>query len=146
MNLAERFWCKVDKGRPIDCWSWLASRNPDGYGNFRVDGRTVKAHRMAFILTFGYAPEEVCHSCDNPCCCNPSHLFGGTHAENIADMVAKGRHVSPEAAKTHCPQGHPYNETNTRVNRNRHGGPERHCRACQREQARAYRLRQKESA
>jgi hypothetical protein len=98
LTLAERFWCKVDKRGPDECWPWLASRNEDGYGTFGVDGKTVKASRFAWELANGRPmPDgmEGCHSCDFPPCCNPDHVYPGTHAENMQDMVAKGRWRGP---------------------------------------------------
>lgn len=92
-----RFWSKVnippDRNRN-DCWEWIGSLDPKGYGSFGIQGRTRKAHRVAYELH--HATEipsgmHVCHSCDNPKCCNPSHLWLGTNADNHRDMAKKGR-------------------------------------------------------
>ena len=85
----ERFWSKVDKRGPDECWPWLAGFFGNGYGGFQ----NVNAHRFAYELTHGSISGEfhVCHKCDNKKCCNPNHLFLGTNADNRRDMVEKGR-------------------------------------------------------
>jgi len=99
---ADRLWEKVDKNGPIHpvlgtaCWLWMAGRNKLGYGLFDCGS----AHRIAWILTNGPPPPDtpfVLHRCDNPPCCNPDHHFLGTQADNIRDMVAKGRARGPTA-------------------------------------------------
>jgi hypothetical protein len=88
-----RFQSKVDRRGPDDCWEWRGSQGTRGYGSFRTDGKTVRAHRMAYELARGPIPDGmmICHHCDNPPCCNPAHLFLGTAGDNVRDMVAKGR-------------------------------------------------------
>lgn len=76
------------------CWEWQGARNARGYGcYYPAMGVKFLAHRYAYQQAFGAIPEdlEVCHRCDNPPCCNPDHLFLGTHVDNMADMVAKDR-------------------------------------------------------
>lgn len=87
----ERFWSKVDTRG--DCWLWIATKLPKGYGLFRCQGKLHKAHRFVWELTYGEIPDKlfVLHHCDTPSCVNPTHLFLGTHQENMADCVNKGR-------------------------------------------------------
>lgn len=90
-----RFWAKVDKRGPDECWPWLAACVKDGYGGLKVYGKTVQAHRFSWELAHGCKIPEgklVQHSCDNPPCCNPKHLFLGTDKTNAMDMVRKDRH------------------------------------------------------
>lgn len=102
--IAERFWEKVDVRGPNDCWEWKAAKGPSGHGQFRIgskrDGtqRSIPAARVAYELTYGPMKEglEACHKCDNPPCCNPAHIFAGTHQDNMDDMVAKGRNAKGE--------------------------------------------------
>lgn len=93
-SLGDRFWSKVQVAGPSDCWEWKAYRNKAGYGVFGWTNKTTLAHRTAWGLEFGEIPEGmcVCHTCDNPACCNPSHLFLGTHRDNMGDCQKKGRH------------------------------------------------------
>ncbi len=97
VRLEGRFWSKVDRsGGESACWPWIAGRDKDGYGKFRL-GRHGKhsgrAHRLAYELVKGPVGDgmEVCHSCDNPPCCNPAHLFPGTTMDNSLDKISKGR-------------------------------------------------------
>lgn len=96
-SLEERFWQRVDKRAPDECWEWIAGRTKAGYGYItagpRGSQRHVYAHRLSYELAHGPIPDgkHVCHRCDNPPCCNPAHLRLGTHADNMADMKAKGR-------------------------------------------------------
>lgn len=90
----ERFWRFV---KPNDgCWLWTGHRNNNGYGVFQTDEHYY-AHRWSYAHHKGSIPKglEVMHACDVPACVNPSHLSLGTHAENMADMKAKGRHRKP---------------------------------------------------
>lgn len=90
-----RFESHFTKGD--DCWLWHGCRHSQGYGVMGVGGTIDKAHRIAYRLYVGPIPPGmcVCHTCDNPPCVNPAHLFLGTCADNQRDMIAKGRAVHP---------------------------------------------------
>lgn len=96
MNEA-KFWIKVEKRGVNECWHWIGCRSARGYGRFNRNGRTINAHRVAWeIIHRVIIPSgmEICHSCDNPSCVNPSHLWIGTHKENCDDRDRKGRNKS----------------------------------------------------
>lgn len=83
---------RVEFETTTGCWLWAGTVS-SGYGAFKIRKRPVSAHRHAWELTHGAVPSGlfVCHRCDTPICCNPAHLFLGTHADNMADMKSKGR-------------------------------------------------------
>lgn len=104
----ERFWNFIDKnGRDNEtlpaykyltrCWAWTLKKDKDGYGNFWYNRKNIKAHRFSYHLHHPLTMNMndikmfVCHRCDNPECCNPEHLFLGTHADNNRDRDEKGR-------------------------------------------------------
>lgn len=101
-NTPDVLWSKVEKKGPNECWPWNGYKNEDGYGRTWINDKGYYAHRVIFNLAFPNviqlsAPQDtdetgfLLHKCDNPSCCNPSHLFVGTHADNMADKVKKGR-------------------------------------------------------
>jgi hypothetical protein len=116
----ERFWSKIE---PVgECWEWQASVNAGGYGRFWLSVHEYEmAHRFAYELLAGPIPEGMTldHLCRNRLCCNPEHLEPVSLAENIRRGAA---------TKTHCPQGHPYDEENTLQLEGR-----RVCRTCNKE-------------
>ena len=136
VNLAQRFWTKVDK--TATCWLWTAATS-NGYGNFRVkDGQNVSAHRIAYVAEHGDVPQglELDHLCRNRRCVNPAHLEPVTRREN----VLRGR--LPEAmlhVAGRCRNGHEVNERNT-LHRMRNGRLQvSGCRPCRNARMRAKR-------
>ena len=135
-----RFWAKVDKKGPDECWLWTASiKDKWGYGAFMH----MRAHQYSFMLHNGYVPTResgklIMHSCHNPICVNPAHLSEGTSKDNKADEMRSGR--NPQSNKTHCLRGHEFTEENTKVRATK-TGISRQCKECRRFRDRRRRAR-----
>lgn len=88
------FWSNVDTLQGAnDCWVWRNAKNPLIHVTISQNKKHLSAHRVAYELSKGEIPKGqfVCHSCDNPICCNPRHLWTGSHQDNMTDMSVKGR-------------------------------------------------------
>lgn len=139
----ELFWAKVNRNGPISkyrpdlgpCWLWKPKPGAGGYGTFSIsrDGksRTLRAHRVAYQLCVGPFPEGLVpdHLCRVHACVNPSHLEPVTNRENVLRGIGV---TARNASATHCANGHPFNDENTRIDRKGH----RVCRVCAREHTR----------
>jgi hypothetical protein len=126
--MAERFWPKVQKAGPDDCWIWIGALDRHGYGtigqiNQKGIWRMARAHRIAYELEIGPIPDglTIDHLCRVPACVNPSHMEPVTKSENTRRGFA---------AKTQCPQGHPYTEDNIYWDMTRGQYRTRKCRTC----------------
>lgn len=133
-KLVERFWTKVEKRGPDECWEWKAGKG-NGYGSIRATGHgpSLLAHRISYELLVGPIPEGLVidHLCRNRGCVNPTHLEPVTMVEN----VMRGESPYARAARqTECIHGHPFTPENTYVTKR--GG--RHCLECCRRRTYAY--------
>ena len=100
-----KFWSRVDRNSKSPCWIWTGATDKSGYGYVMWDGKVVRTHRLAYQLHHEVelprqAPTKttrtlVLHTCDNPPCCNPAHLWLGSNKENRDDCISKGRNNTP---------------------------------------------------
>lgn len=98
-KIVARFYSNIDSTG--DCWLWTAASSGSGYGVMRINNRLEYAHRISFVVSFGSIPTNllVLHTCDNPKCVRPTHLFAGSHNANMADKVRKGRQARGTSLK-----------------------------------------------
>lgn len=108
MTLFERFMSKTTP--TAGCWEWTGAKISNGYGELSYKNAPAYAHRIAFALFVGPIPfgQVICHSCDNPGCVRPSHLWAGSYQDNTKDAIAKGRVKNPPAPMklVVCARGH----------------------------------------
>lgn len=123
--LPERFWSKVQQTET--CWNWTATRCRGGYGQFRLDGKIQRAHRVSYLHLVGEIPAglELDHLCRNRACVNPDHLEPVTRRENTIRGAAGEVNARRELSRTHCKRGHAFDEQNTLWSKGR-----RYCRPC----------------
>jgi hypothetical protein len=147
--LKKRFWSKVTIEETDKCWEWNATKNPEGYGGFRANGKMEKSHRVAWGLMKGVIPDglDVHHVCGNKGCCRPSHMeiltrLEHCHRDRSGGCSPPRRHMERvprgeahyQLKKTHCPSGHEYSEGNTYIS----SRGKRYCRECRRVNALKY--------
>lgn len=129
-RLPPRFWDKLTPEPNSGCWLWTAATNPQGYGRFRVAGKNLLPHRVAYTQLVAEIPAglHVDHLCRTPACCNPAHLEPVTHGENIRRGITGEVNARRQNALTHCKRGHEFNALNTLVLPSGY----RECRPCHR--------------
>lgn len=139
-TLLERLMALVSMEPMSGCWLWLGATR-GGYGRIKMGGRKgefVSAHRLSYELHVGPIPEglQLDHLCRNRTCVNPHHLEPVTLQENLRRGEGLGKHQS---RRTHCPLGHPYDATNTVMNKRAGRTPTRACKICNRLKTQRYR-------
>jgi hypothetical protein len=136
LTVEDRFWAKVVRREPTECWPWMGRVDLCGYGTMVAHRKSRRATHIAWEIANGRpfpVGLDAMHHCDNPTCVNPAHIKPATKKENMQDCVRKGRlklNVVPgwQKSLTHCRRGHAFDETNTYM----HPSGSRQCRICAR--------------
>lgn len=143
----EELWAEMLTRRNVTesgCWEYTGKRTKQGYGKIKWMGITTGAHRVAAAIRLGHPLQgresPICHKCNNPPCFNPDHLYDGTPSTNQLDSMLRGTHK--ETRKTHCPKGHPYDDSNTLIETRKREYSEsaksRKCAICKKEAVRKW--------
>lgn len=141
-DILEYFWSKVEK--TDTCWNWIGTKKSNNYGQFWLNNKPYRVHRIVYELYKGKIPNGLIldHLCRNRRCCNPEHLEPVTNQENVVRGLA-GKTVNrynPHKDKTHCSNGHPYSGENLLFNKNK-----RVCRTCKKDYQIKWRQKKNES-
>jgi hypothetical protein len=138
---------RIVRDKITGCWVWNGAKDSSGYGMVSRYGKRIRVHRISAEHYLGLPVNDkrvVLHLCDNPSCCNPAHLKGGTQKDNMVDCSEKGR--TANLKKTHCKRGHLLDGDNLYVCKSSNGRPMRVCRACRKEYIRYYMRRERSSS
>lgn len=127
-NIAQHIKANIRIQPKTGCWFWLRYKDPNGYGKIGINYKVYLVHRVSYETFVGKIPKglDLDHLCRNPSCCNPKHLEPVTRAVNLKRGIGGKLAALRALAKTHCPQGHPYDEINT----TRDSDGYRACRKC----------------
>lgn len=137
--------------QPTGCWEWAKHIDSWGYGRKAIKSKSTPAHRVSFAYHYGIPMSAldgivVCHSCDNPRCVNPEHLFLGSTWDNALDMYSKGRHPNSHIMlQNKCKHGHDLSGDNVRIKTGANGNVRKICRKCTCERSKRYQRKKREA-